>query len=238
MNDLNTEHPQESVRLAKRVADVVPCSRAEAERYIAGGWVSVDGAVIEDPATRVAPTQAVALLPGAFASEPAPATILLHKPAGIDAAGLTALVTPENWAQPAPGQRFLKRHLSKLALVAPLDVSASGLVVLSQDWRVARKLVEDGDRIEHEYVAEVAGAILDNGLARLNAGGLYPLKASWQSEGRLRFAGKSVDAKRIVDLCAGVGLTVTQLRRLRIGRLALAGLPAGHWRYLHDAERF
>ena len=238
MTDLVTNSQQEPVRLAKRVAELVPCSRADAERYIAGGWVSVDGVVAEDPATRVAPRQAVALLPGAVADDPAPATILLHKPAGVDTAGVPALLTPDNWTQPAPGQRFLKRHLARLAVVAPLDTMASGLVVLSQDWRVGRKLVEDGDRIEHEFVAEVSGAIADNGLARLNARGVYPLKASWQSEGRLRFAGKGVDARRIVDLCAGVGLNVTALRRLRIGRMALAGLPAGQWRFLHDAERF
>jgi 23S rRNA pseudouridine2604 synthase len=228
----------EGIRLAKRVMDVAGCSRAEAERYIAGGWVSVDGSVVEDPATRVTPAQAVLLLPGAEAGDAAPATLLMHKPAGIDAAGGLALIAPDNWANAAPGQRFLKRHLNKLAVVAPLDQAASGLVVLSQDWRIERKLVQDGDRIEHEYVVEVSGAMLENGLSRMNAGGAYPLKASWQSEGRLRFAGKGVDAGRIRDLCAGVGLTVTGLRRLRIGRVALAGLPAGRWRFLHEAERF
>jgi 23S rRNA pseudouridine2604 synthase len=230
---------QEGIRLAKRVAEIVPCSRAEAERYIAGGWVSVDGAVTEDPATRVTPAQAVALLPGAEPADPAPVTILLNKPAGLDAAGALALISPEHLAPQAPGaQRFLKRHLAKLAPVAPLEATASGLLVLSQDWRVTRKLVADGDRIEHEYVAEVGGALPEGGLARLNAGGAYPLKASWQSEGRLRFAGKGIEPGRITDLCAGAGLTVRSLRRLRIGRVALAGLPVGQWRYLGEFERF
>jgi 23S rRNA pseudouridine2604 synthase len=231
----------EGIRLAKRVAEVVPCSRAEAERYIAGGWVSVDGIVAEDPATRVTPVQAVVLLPGAEPVEPTPVTILLNKPAGIDAAAALALITPEHLAVQGQGQgaqRFLKRHLAKLSSVTPLAATASGLLVFSQDWRVTRKLVDDGDRIEHEYVAEVSGAINEGGLARLNMGGAYPLKASWQSEGRLRFAGKGVDAGRIADLCAGVGLTLTALRRLRIGRVSLAGLPAGQWRYLGEFERF
>lgn len=234
-----TKQDGEGVRLAKRVAEIVPCSRAEAERYIAGGWVSVDGVVLEDPATRVTPAQAVALLPGAEPTDPAPVTILLHKPAGVDAAGALALLAPENLAAHAPGApRFLKRHLARLSAVAPLATAASGLLVLSQDWRVTRKLVQDGDRIEHEYVAEVSGAIVEHGLARLNAGGAYPIKASWQSEGRLRFAGKGIEAGRIADLCAGVGLAVTSLRRLRIGRVALSGLPAGQWRYLGEFERF
>jgi 23S rRNA pseudouridine2604 synthase len=238
----------DGIRLAKRVAEVVGCSRAEAERYIAGGWVSVDGAMVEDPATRVAPAQVVALLPGAHASEPTPATILLHKPAGVDAAEVLALITADNQAagQPsnqaashgAPAQRLLKRHLTKLAVLAPLEKEASGLLVLSQDWRITRKLSVDADRIEHEYVAEVSGAIVENGMSRLNAGGAYPLKASWQSEGRLRFAGKGIEPGRIADLCAGVGLKVTSLRRLRIGRMALAGLPAGRWRFMGEFEKF
>jgi 23S rRNA pseudouridine2604 synthase len=233
----------DGIRLAKRVAETVPCSRGEAERYIAGGWVTVDGAVVEDPATRVTAAQAVALLPGAEPVEPAPVTILLHKPAGVDAAGALALIVPETLAA-SPNTRFLRRHLARLAIVTPLEAEASGLVVLTQDWRVTRKLVEDGARIEQEYVAEVTGAIADDGLARLNAGmrvqgrATVPLKASWQSEARLRLAGKDVRPGQVAAMCAEVGLTVKSLRRLRIGRVALGPLPAGRWRYLHETERF
>jgi 23S rRNA pseudouridine2604 synthase len=233
----------EGIRLAKRVAETVPCSRGEAERYIAGGWVTVDGAVVEDPATRVTPAQAVALLPGAQPVEPAPVTILLHKPAGVDAGGALALIAPETLA--AGGDtRFLRRHLARLTVVTPLEPEASGLLVLSQDWRVTRKLVDDGARVEQEYVAEVTGAIADDGLSRLNAGmrvqgrATVPLKASWQSEARLRLAGKDIRPGQVAAMCAEVGLTVKSLRRLRIGRVALGQLPVGRWRYLHETERF
>ena len=233
----------EGIRLAKRVAEAVPCSRGEAERYIAGGWVTVDGAVVEDPATRVTPQQTVALLPGAEPVEPAPVTILLHKPAGVDAAGALALIAPETLAA-APNARFLRRHLARLSIVTPLEPEASGLLVLSQDWRVTRKLVEDGARVEQEYVAEVTGAIADDGLSRLNASmrvqgrATAPLKASWQSEARLRLAGKDIRPGQVDTMCAAVGLTVKSLRRLRIGRVALGQLPVGRWRYLHETERF
>jgi 23S rRNA pseudouridine2604 synthase len=233
----------EGIRLAKRVAETVPCSRGEAERYIAGGWVTVDGVVVEDPATRVTAAQAVVLLPGAEPVEPAPVTILLHKPAGVDAAGALALIAPETLAA-AGNVRFLRRHLARLTVVTPLEPEASGLLVLSQDWRVTRKLVEDGARVEQEYVAEVTGAIADDGLARLNASmrvqgrATAPLKASWQSEARLRLAGKDVRPGQVAAMCAEVGLTVKALRRLRVGRVALGQLPAGRWRYLHETERF
>jgi 23S rRNA pseudouridine2604 synthase len=233
----------EGIRLAKRVAETVPCSRGEAERYIAGGWVTVDGTVVEDPATRVTSAQAVVLLPGAEPVEPAPVTILLHKPAGVDAAGALALIAPETLAA-APNARFLRRHLARLSIVTPLEPEASGLLVLSQDWRVTRKLVEDGARVEQEYVAEVTGAIADDGLARLNASmrvqgrATAPLKASWQSEARLRLAGKDIRPGQVDAMCAAVGLTVKSLRRLRVGRVALGQLPVGRWRYLHETERF
>jgi 23S rRNA pseudouridine2604 synthase len=230
----------EGIRLAKRVAETAGCSRAEAERYIAGGWVSVDGEVIDDPATRVLPAQQVALLPGATAEEPQPVTILLHKPAGLHGKAALDSLQADTLFQEERGPRFLKRHLNKLTPAMPLEAMASGLVVFSQDWRVLRKLVEDSNRIEQEYVAEVAGAIAEGGLERLNAGGRpnAPLKASWQSEARLRFAGKAIVPGQIETLCTRVGLSVTALRRLRVGRIALSSLPAGRWRYLNDYEKF
>jgi 23S rRNA pseudouridine2604 synthase len=230
----------EGIRLAKRVAETVACSRADAERYIAGGWVSVDGEVIDDPATRVLPAQQLVLLPGATAEEPQPVTILLHKPAGLHGKAALDSLQADTLFQAEMGPRFLKRHLTRLTPAMPLEALASGLLVFSQDWRVVRKLGQDSDRIEQEYVAEVSGAIVEDGLARLNAAGRpnAPIKASWQSEARLRFAAKGIVPGQIEALCAKVGLQVTALRRLRIGRLALSGLPVGQWRYLRGTEKF
>jgi 23S rRNA pseudouridine2604 synthase len=231
---------EDGIRLAKRVADAVGCSRADAERYIAGGWVSVDGVVAEDPAARVTAAQTVALLPGAVAEEPLPVTILLNKPAGLDIAGALALLSEQTLFAEGRQPRFLKRHLAKLTLATPLEQDAAGVVVFSQDWRVLRKLVEDGKRIEQEFVAEMDGHVDDEALARLQAaiGPVTPLKVSRQSEARLRFAGKNIRLGQLGALCAKVGLRVTGLRRLRVGRVALAGLPVGRWRYVPDTERF
>jgi 23S rRNA pseudouridine2604 synthase len=230
----------EGIRLAKRVADIAGCSRADAERYIAGGWVSVDGEVVDEPATRVVPTQQVVLLPGATPEEAPPVTILLHKPAGLHGKAALDSLQLDGLFPAYEGERALKRHLSRLTPAMPLEALASGLVVFSQDWRIVRKLGQDSDRIEQEYVAEVSGAIAEDGLARLNKGGKpnAPIKVSWQSEARLRFAGKGIVPGQIEALCAGVGLQVTALRRLRIGRVALSSLPVGQWRYLKDVEKF
>jgi 23S rRNA pseudouridine2604 synthase len=240
-----------AIRLAKRVAEMIPCSRAEAERYIAGGWISVDGAVVEEPATRVTDEQDVAIHPDATAEEPAAVTILLHKPAGynsgVGAQGQPALdCLTEQTLVPAEhgAQRFLKRHLARLTLTNPLETSASGLVIYTQDFRVARKLVDEGARVEQEYVVEVSGQIRDGGLALLNHGlsfsgkPIAPMKVSWQNETRLRFALKGVRPGQIEHMCRAVGLTVVAMKRIRIGRVSMASLPVGQWRYLHEYERF
>jgi len=232
------ENDDGSVRLAKRVAAQLGCSRAEAERYIAGGWVSVDGSAEEDPAARVTPDRQVALLPGASPEEALPVTILLHKPAGV---GTTAALATLGAETQSGNGRFLKRHLHKLVLATPLETAASGLVVFTQDWRVQRKLVEDSARMEHEYVLEVVDEyISENALVAMNAAGTpaAPIKVSRQSETRLRIAGKGIRAGRIEVMCKQAGLAFKSLRRLRVGRVALSSLPPGQWRYLQEFERF
>ncbi|MGZ8291313.1 MAG: rRNA pseudouridine synthase [Telluria sp.] len=241
-----------SIRLAKRVAEMIPCSRGEAERYIAGGWVSVDGVVAEDPGARVLDEQDVTLHPDARADEIPAVTILLHKPAGYNAGvgtdGLPALslVTGETLVPADHGRqhRFLKRHTHNMTIASPLETIASGLVVYTQDFRVARKLVEEGLRVENEYIVEVAGSISEGGLALLNHGLPYngkpiaPMKVSWQNETRLRFAAKGVKPGQLEHMCRMVNLKVVGIKRIRIGRLPMAGLPSGQWRYLQDYERF
>ena len=226
---------EEAIRLAKRVADVAGCSRADAERYIAGGWVSVDGVVAEDPATRVTPEQTVEMLPGATPVEPDPVTILMHKPAGMDVDAALATINADNQElEHGRGKPFLRQHVFKTTSVTPLETMASGLIVFSQDFRVIRKLVDDAPRNEAEYVVEVDGQIADNGLDKL--GRMF--KASWQSEKRLRIAGKNIQRGQIERLCGDVGLRVTALRRLRIGRISMGPLPVGGWRFLREVERF
>jgi 23S rRNA pseudouridine2604 synthase len=245
MNDDST------IRLAKRVAEMIPCSRGEAEQYIAGGWISIDGAVVEEPGARVADDQDVTIHPDATLAEILPVTILLHKPAGVNAGvGSTgsdpmALLTADTLLQAEYGkQRFLRRHLHKLTLCGPLETTASGLVVYTQDFRIARKLVDEGNRVEQEYIVEVSGDIRDDGLAHLNHGLTFngreipPMKVSWQNETRLRFALKGVKPGQIAHMCRMVNLTVVSMKRIRIGRVPMASLPVGQWRYLLDHEKF
>jgi 23S rRNA pseudouridine2604 synthase len=236
------------VRLSKRVAELVGCSRADAEHYIENGWVRVDGQVVEAPQHPVT-DERVELDPDAVLEAPEPATLLLHKPAGFDTiAGrqpAAALVTPATrWADDPSEVRPLQRHLVRLTPLVPLETEASGLMVLTQDGRVWRRLSEDAAQIEQEFVVEVSGEIAPYGLRRLNHGLRYqgrelaPCKVSWQNEFRLRFALKDVQPGQIQDMCAQVGLRVVAMRRLRIGKVSLAKMPPGQWRYLPVGMRF
>lgn len=239
----------ESIRLAKRLAEIVPCSRREAEQYIEGGWVSVDGKVIEEQGFRVLPQQQIELLPQATLTPVEPVTILFNKPSGYDldsgAIPIDALITPDNLApDDRSGKHFLKRHLVGLNLALPLDAQASGLLVFTQEWRIARKLIDDAAKIEQEYIVEVAGDLVPDGLKLLNHGlsmngrPLPPVKVSWQNETRLRFAVKSVQSGQIVRMCEMVGLKVLAIKRIRIGRVPMSSLQVGQWRYLLQYEYF
>ena len=231
----------ELVRLAKHLAQMLPCSRSEAEQYIQGGWVSVDGVVVEEPQFKVL-HQTIALSQDASLLAPTAVTLLLHKPAGL-AADLQ-LASRAN--DDRSGIKQLKKHLAA-ELLTPLPLPASGLVVFSDDWRVARKLRDDAATLEHELVVDVAGSIKPGGLERLNRVDhgftfngklLGQAKVSWQSEARLRFALKGEQPGQIAYFCDSVGLQITGMKRLRIGRVPLRGLAAGQWRYLLPDERF
>ena len=247
MTDTTTDN---TVRLAKRLSETRPCSRREAELYIEGGYVSVDGVVVEEAGARVTMEQRIDVAADATLLEIVPVTILLHKPAGAnggigkDGAPALHLLNAAALTRSAPGQRFLKRHLAGLTLTTPLETKASGLLIFTQDFRVSRKLVDDAAKMEHEIIVEVTGNIMENGLALLNHGlpfngkPLPPNKVSWQNENRLRFAVKNPKPGQIEHVCKLVGLSVASIKRIRIGRIAMASLPLGEWRYLQDHEKF
>jgi len=233
----------EPIRLAKRLAALVPCSRREAELYIAGGWVMVDGQVVEEPQFMVS-EQEVTLHPDASLVPLAPVTILFNQPAGMTVDAVQQIRAETRTADDSSGIRMLKQHFVRLTLCTPLEPNASGLLVFTQDWRVARKLIDDAATVEQEYVVEVAGDLPPEGLKRLNHGltfngrALPPIKVSWQNETRLRFALKGVLPGQIRHMCESVGLQVLGMKRIRLGRVSMAKLPPGQWRYLMPGERF
>ena len=262
-------HPGE--RLAKRVAEMVPCSRREAEQYIEGGWVRVEGQVVEEPQFKVV-NQKVELDKNASLMAVTQVTLLLHKPPGYDdgaddGADLHAaphakprapkppprsarqLLNPATRAAgDSSGINILKRHFTGLTAPVPLEIGAGGLLVFTQDWRVARKLLEDAGVIEHEVIVEIEGEATPDTLQRLNQGlssdghPLPRVKVSINSanegKSKLRFAVKGTHPGLIAYLLERVGLKILSMKRIRIGRVLLTTLPIGQWRYLLPFERF
>ncbi|WP_010490466.1 rRNA pseudouridine synthase [Pseudomonas sp. S9] len=235
----------EPIRLSKRLIELVGCSRREAELYIEGGWVTVDGEVIDAPHFKVAEQQ-VALLPNAVAAPLDPVTLLVHIPPGHNNAEriTEALSAASHWPEDASGIRPLKGHLTNLTACIPLQAGAEGLHVLTQDWRIERKLRDDIVKMEQEYVVEVSGELSERDLKRLNHGlvfnnyALPPCKVSWQNETRLRFALKNPIPGQIVFMCNEVGLKVLSFKRIRVGGVPLSKVAPGQWRYLAAKERF
>jgi 23S rRNA pseudouridine2604 synthase len=240
----------DSIRLAKRVAELRGCSRREAELIITGGWVRVDGVVIEEPQFRVS-DQLIEIDAKASAAQAEPVTLLLHKPADypMDAETLSLLEPATLWSDEASSGiaariHPLKVHFVRLAACAPLETNSAGLVVFSQDWHVVRRLTEDAATVEHEFVVEVAERLTSDELKQLNQAipfqGRAPasIKVSWQNENRLRFALKGARPGQIEHLCASVGLQPLGIKRIRLGGVAMGKLPPGKWRYLRGNERF
>ncbi|MDQ8038651.1 MAG: RNA pseudouridine synthase [Pedobacter sp.] len=228
-------------RLSKRITELYQCSRREAELLIEGGWVLVNGEVIDEPQHQVG-NETIALHPQARAEPVPPMTLLLHLPAGASVENtLQNITAASHMAEDKSGIRLLRRHFHRQEGVLELQAGMYGLQVFTQDWKVARKLKEDGALLEQEIIVDVAARpaadvlpVLNEGLKRWHTSA----KVSWQSDTRLRFALKAPQAKQLRELCGSAGLDVLGMKRLRIGSVGLAGLPAGQWRYLGLRERF
>ncbi|MCW5604084.1 MAG: rRNA pseudouridine synthase [Burkholderiales bacterium] len=242
----------EKVRVSKLMSERGLCSRREADDYIERGWVYVDGERVTELGTRAYPNQHITLNRAARVQQSLRVTILLNKPVGYVSAQAekgyrpaVVLITRETLHDDGHArQRFSPAHLRGLAPAGRLDIDSTGLLVLTQDGRVARHLIGEDSRIEKEYLVRVQGKLPDGGLALLNHGlnldgrPLRPAKVSWQNEDQLRFALREGRKRQIRRMCELVGLKVVGLKRIRIGSVKLGDLPVGKWRYLRTDEKF
>ena len=268
-SDARPDAPKVGERLAKRVAEQAKCSRSQAEQYIEGGWVRVDGQLVESVGARVLPHQTIELDKNASLLALESVTLLMHKPVGYDSGegphpALLLLdpakqsIDPNLAGGAGSATRFLQRHFSNLTPTTPLPVESSGLIVFTQDFRIARKLNDDADRVEQECLVQIDGKralqgpltedMLYQAIDRLchglsfNGIPLPPIKVSLaqqtESETWLRFAFKGIRPGQIPQMIERVGLRLLALKRIRIGRIPMGDLPVGEWRYLPTYKRF
>ncbi len=236
----------EPIRLAKYLAATHNLSRAQAEQYIEGGYVRVNGVVIESPQHRVKGdgSERLELDSQAKLAPILPMTILWHKPSGIPSEAtadkaIEGITLASRASIDRSGIRLLQRHLKEQVCVAPLETGASGLVVFTQDFPIKRKLIQDNALNEHEIIVDVTGEASQQQLRGLNR---PPMKvAISKQQGKitgLRFAIKGYAPGSIAAQCQHVGLQIEAMRRIRVGRIPLSGLEVGQWRFLMGYERF
>ncbi|BCL77163.1 RNA pseudouridylate synthase [Jeongeupia sp. HS-3] len=242
----------EPIRLSKRMTELGLCSRREADEYIARGWVRVDGVVIDVLGSKILPSQTVTLERAAAREQAGRVTVLINKPIGYVSGQAedgyqpaVVLVKPDNqWQDDKSGIRFEREHLKSLVPAGRLDIDSVGLLVLTQDGRVAKHLIGEDSTVEKEYLVRVSGQLSPGDLKRLNFGlelDGKPLKRAevwWQNREQLRFILHEGKKRQIRRMCEAVGLHVVGLKRIRIGKVELGDLPTGQWRYLHPDEQF
>jgi 23S rRNA pseudouridine2604 synthase len=255
---------EDGERLSKRMSELKLASRREADEWIAAGWVRVDGQVAV-LGQRVGPGVNIEIDPAARQAQSQLVTVLLHKPIGYVSGQAedgyepaVVLFQPENrWKDDPSGIKPHPNHHRHLAPAGRLDIDSTGLLVLTQDGRIAKALIGDDSDIEKEYLVRVEfvghpvpegtlpnAALTPEKLALLNHGleldgeALKPAKVSWQNEQQLRFVLREGKKRQIRRMCELVGLKVVGLKRVRIGRIPLGHLPVGQWRYLAPWERF
>lgn len=242
----------EKIRLSKLMSQRGICSRREADSYIERGWVFVDGERISQLGAKVSPLQEIKLHSAAQTQQAVQVTILLNKPVGYVSG------QPEPGCRPAIGLireeseykyngspiRFSRQHLRGLAPAGRLDIDSCGLLVFTQDGRIARQLIGSDSEIEKEYLVRVEGPQSEHALRLLNHGlsldgkMLKPADVAWQNKDQLRFVLREGKKRQIRRMCELVALRVIGLKRVRIGRVRLGNLPSGKWRYLRHGEEF
>lgn len=239
-------------RLAKRLSELGLCSRREADDYILKGWVSVNGSVVREKGFKVVASDKITLNNAMLNAQDNRVTIILNKPVGYVSAQAeknykpaASLITGDNrWEEDDSTTQFSPKHLFGLAPAGRLDIDSQGLLVLTQDGRVAKQLIGAHSDKEKEYLVRVVGNLIPDGLALLNHGLtldeelLKPATVYWVNDDQLKFILQQGKKRQIRRMCELVGLKVIGLKRIRMGKIKLGNLPSGKWRYLKPNETF
>jgi 23S rRNA pseudouridine2605 synthase len=217
-------------RVAKRIARAGVCSRRDAERWIESGRVAVDGTVLTSPALTVTAANVVTVDGVALPEAQAARLFRYHKPAGL----LTTAHDPEG--RPTIYDR-LPAELPRLMPIGRLDLTSEGLLLLTNDGGLKRRLELPATGWQRRYRVRVHGKVEEARLAGLARGikidgfDYGPIEAEVDrvqgSNVWLKVAlreGKNREIRRIME---HFGWPVSRLIRLSFGPFQLGGLPPG-----------
>lgn len=250
------------IRLSKLMSEKGISSRREADQLISRGMVLVNGVAITELGTKVDPNSTVTLASEAMREQKELITIILNKPIGYVSA------QPEPGYEPAirlilPDTQFFDEEnrdhttgyknrklkmgdLKNIAVTGRLDIDSQGLLIFTQDGRLAKKIIGENSNLEKEYIVRVQYQfqnspkamfpidklkLLNHGL-EIDGEKLKPAKVEWINDDQLRFILKQGKKRQIRKMCEQVELKVIGLKRVRVGNLKLGKLPEGQWRFL------
>ena len=243
---------EEQVRISKILSEKGLCSRREADRYIEQGLVLLDGKVVSELGTRALRSQKVELMKKASSIQASKATVILNKPVGYishlddekEFTPASSLVTPDNFYINNNVRQNSRFNTTGLAPAGRLDIDSSGLLVLTQDGRIAKQIIGENAIIEKEYLVRIDGSLNNASMDLLNHGltlddhKLKPAKVFWQNEDQLSFTLIEGRNRQIRRMCELVGVKVVGLKRVRIGNVKLGDIPTKRWRFLNPNENF
>lgn len=250
-----TEAKKELLILSKLMSERGLCSRREADEYISSGLVRVNGEIVSELGTKVRPDVSITLEAEAMRNQKSLVTIILNKPIGY----VSAQPEPGSGYEPAirlvsdrnqfgMQKKILQRgDLQGIAVVGRLDIDSQGLLIFTQDGRLAKKIIGENSQIEKEYVVRVRylgpeESLPTEKLRLLNFGlsidgvRLKRAQVEWLNEDQLRFILQEGKKRQIRKMCEQVGLEIKGLKRVRVGKLMLGKLPEGQWRFLEENE--
>ena len=223
-----------TVRLNKRMAELGMASRREADEWIGKGWVKVNG-VVAEMGMQVLPTVRIEIDKQAQGQQANQVTILINKPLGLVSGQAEdghepaiTLVQPQNrWAEDNARFFFHGSQLKSLVPAGRLDIDSTGLLVLTQDGRIARQLIGEGSVMEKEYLVRVIYTGVHNAAAADSAAATYAARPSSRQLPRAAQPGQVTQLTRIddddpVSLDVQSVFPADKLRQLRHG-LSLDG---------------
>ena len=244
------DNPEDLVRLSKLMAEQGLCSRREADRYISQCLVFVNGEKVEELGIKFPRSVNIELASAAKKQQQELITVLLNKPIGYVSSQpeppyipAIQLLGPENYAEQL-SPKVNPRSLEGLAVAGRLDIDSQGLLVFTQDGRIAKRLVGENSEVEKEYLVRVQGNLTLDQLKLLCYGleldgrKLKQAQVEWINADQLRFVLKEGRKRKVRRMCELVGLKVLGLKRVRVGKVRLEKLPEGKWRFLKHDEEF
>ena len=224
----------EGERLQKTLARAGYGSRRVCEVLIEEGRVTIDGRVAA-LGNRVEPEQSVIRVDGKLApTAPSLVYFLLNKPPGV----VTTALDPQG----RPTVLSLVQSSTRIFPVGRLDMDTEGLLLLTNDGRLAHLLTHPSTGVAKEYLVRVAGDPAPGAIRRLREGvelddGMTsPAQVSRVSDGVLRIVIHEGRNRQVRRMCAAIGHDVVRLVRTRIGPISDATLAPGVSRQLSLAE--